>query len=60
MDLETTLARVKELTQQREAIDEELMAIFQGQAPKTRKRQQCSLCHQEGHSARTCPTKPQE
>lgn len=60
MDLDATLARVKELTAQREAIDTELRSLFSGEAPKPRKPQQCSVCHQEGHSARTCPTKTQE
>jgi hypothetical protein len=53
MDIE----RMKELIAQREAIDAELISIVGG-TPKERKTIRCSLCSQEGHTARTCPTKP--
>lgn len=55
MDLEATLARVKVLTAQREAIDKELAAIFGGQAP-SRKPPTCGKCGQEGHRSTQCPT----
>jgi len=56
MDIE----RMKELIAQREHIDEELTAIVTGNsAPKERKAIRCSVCSQEGHTARTCPNKTQ-
>jgi hypothetical protein len=59
MNIETQIARVKELISQREAIDAELSAML-GIEPKARKIQRCSICNGEGHSARTCPQKPPE
>ena len=53
MDLDTT--KIKELIEQRERIDEELRTLISG--GKQRAPQKCSLCQQEGHSARTCPQK---
>jgi hypothetical protein len=54
MDIDTQIARVKDLIAKREAIDAELATVF-GMAPKTRKPLRCSVCNEEGHSARTCP-----
>jgi hypothetical protein len=54
LDIDTQIARVKDLVARREKIDIELSAIF-GVAPKIRKPQRCSICNEEGHSARTCP-----
>jgi hypothetical protein len=51
--VEAKLARLKELINQREAIDSELGQIL-GIEKKERKAQVCSKCGQEGHSARTC------
>lgn len=51
--MDTTKAR--ELLNQRDAIDRELAELFTGSAPK--KPITCGHCKQEGHSARTCPTK---
>jgi len=65
--------RIKELLEDREKkqgeiatlqselgdIDDEL-AELTGQTPetnRTRAAQKCSLCQQEGHTKRTCPTK---
>ena len=56
MDYDIT--RAKELIERREQIDEELAAIFA--TGKSRKPQKCSSCGEEGHSARTCPTKKSE
>jgi len=54
MELDTQ--RIRELLDSRDKIDEELQGIFTGsKEPKTRR---CSICNTEGHSARTCPTKP--
>ena len=60
MELDGTIARVKQLIAQREAIDNELAAIFAGALPPRRKAPVCSLCGQEGHRATTCPNKPEE
>jgi hypothetical protein len=57
-NIETQIARVKELIGKREEIDAELSAIF-GIEPKSRKPQRCSFCNGEGHSARTCPQRPE-
>ena len=49
------IQRMKELIVQRERIDEELTAIVTDNvAPKERKAIRCSVCSQEGHTARTC------
>lgn len=52
--------RIKELIAKREEIDRELVLIVSGgssQAATTtnRKTASCGLCHEEGHTARTCP-----
>jgi len=54
LDIDTQIARVKDLIAKREEIDAELSTIF-GVTPKVRKPQRCSICNEEGHSARTCP-----
>jgi Zinc knuckle len=56
MDIDTQIARVKELISERERIDAELSAML-GVMPKGKKSQRCSICNEEGHSARTCPQK---
>jgi hypothetical protein len=59
MNIDTQIARVKELIAKREEIDAELAGMF-GIEPKAKKPQRCSICNGEGHSARTCPQKPAE
>jgi Zinc knuckle len=59
MDIDTRIARVKELIAKREEINAELSAML-GVVPKGKKSQRCSICNEEGHSARTCPQKPTE
>jgi hypothetical protein len=54
LDIDTQIARVKDLIAKREEIDAELLSIL-GVTPKVRKSQRCSVCNEEGHSARTCP-----
>ena len=60
MELDDTIARVKQLIAQRENIDAELATIFAGTAPPTRRPTTCGVCGKEGHTARTCPDKTQE
>jgi Zinc knuckle len=59
MDIDTQIARVKDLIAKREEIDAELSGML-GIAPKVRKYQRCSICNDEGHTARSCPQKPAE
>jgi len=59
MNIDTQIARVKELIAKREEIDAELASML-GIEPKARKSQRCSICNGEGHTARTCPQKPSE
>ena len=59
MDFDATLARIKDLIAQREDIDNQLRSLFSGEAPKTRKPQQCSKCGSTSHNARNCD-QPQE
>jgi Zinc knuckle len=59
MDIDTQIPRVKELSAKREEIDAELSAIL-GVVQKGKKSQRCSICNEEGHSARTCPQKATE
>jgi hypothetical protein len=47
--------QLRALLDKRDAIDKEIAEIVNGAS--TRKPQKCSNCQQEGHSARTCPTK---
>ena len=53
MDIDTF--RIRELLDKRDAIDQELAALFAGSASK--KPIVCGLCKEPGHTARTCPTK---
>jgi hypothetical protein len=59
MNIDTQIARVKELIAKREQIDAELASML-GVEPKSKKPQRCSTCNEEGHSARTCPQKTKE
>jgi hypothetical protein len=58
LTLDDKIARAKELISKREDIDAELQQLLTGTAVK--RSQKCSVCQQEGHTARTCPTKPTE
>lgn len=53
MDLDEKLARVKELTSQREQIDAELASIFSG-TTTVRKQGVCGRCGKPGHRQTTC------
>lgn len=54
MDIEASIARVRELAVQREAIDKELAAIFSGQGVTKRAPPTCSKCNEVGHRASQC------
>ena len=58
-EIDTRIARAKELIAKREEIDAESPVLL-GVEPKAKKAQRCSICNGEGHSARTCPQKPAE
>lgn len=51
------ITRAKELIAQREAIDAELGALFNGSETGPRRTVTCSVCGSEGHTARKCPNK---
>jgi hypothetical protein len=59
MEIDTQIARVKDLIAKREEIDAELAGML-GIVPKARKTMRCSACNEEGHTARTCPQKAAE
>ena len=59
MNIDTPIARVKELITKREEIDADLSSMLRLE-PKSKKPQRCSICNEEGHSARTCPQKAGE
>jgi len=57
--------RIRQLLDQRDAIDRELTQLITGNAaPANKKAVRCSSCGEEGHTARNCPSKtappPQE
>ena len=56
MDLDATMTRIRELVQEREEIDAELLSVLNTTAreSKERKQQTCSKCGKAGHTARTC------
>ena len=56
--MDAKLTRIKELIEQKEAIDTELENLIAGAPVRTRQPRTCKNCGQEGHTARTCPTKP--
>ncbi|MBR0960897.1 hypothetical protein [Bradyrhizobium japonicum] len=53
MDIDTQITRVKDLIAKREAIDAELSSLL-GVTPRVRKTLRCSICNEEGHTARSC------
>jgi len=59
MEIDSKIARVKELIAKREEIDTELGELLGGTI-RERRTQKCSTCGEPGHRARTCPSKPAE
>jgi len=53
MELDTQ--RIRELLDRRDEIDQELAAVFAGATIK--KTITCGNCHEQGHTARKCPSK---
>lgn len=57
MELDSKIARVKELIAKREELDTELNELLGGTA-RERRVPKCSTCNEPGHRASTCPSKP--
>jgi hypothetical protein len=49
-------AKIRELLDKRDEIDNQLMSMFNGNG-KERKKQSCSKCGSDQHNARSCPEK---
>jgi hypothetical protein len=58
MNLDDKIIRAKELIKIKEDAETELSQLLSGTIAK--RVQRCSICNAEGHSARTCPSKPAE
>jgi hypothetical protein len=59
VDIDTKIARVKELIAKREELDAELQELLGGSV-KERRAPKCSTCGEPGHRASTCPSKQTE
>jgi Zinc knuckle len=60
MEIDSKIARVKELIAKREELDAELSELLNGAVVRERRVVGCSICGEPGHRATTCPTKPSE
>jgi hypothetical protein len=59
MEIDSKIARVKELIAKREELDVEISELLNG-AARERRTLKCSICGEPGHRATTCPSKPAE
>ncbi len=59
MEIDSKIARVKELIAKREELDAELSELLGG-AARERRTPRCSTCGEPGHRASTCQAKPAE
>ena len=57
MEINTKIARVKELIAKREQLDAELSELLGGVA-RERRIPKCSNCGEPGHRVSTCPSNP--
>lgn len=55
--MDERLSRIRNLIGEIEDRENELNGLMAGGTVKTRKQQECSICHSHEHSARTCPQK---
>ena len=46
--------KLRDLLDQRDAIDRQIVEVVGGKEVKERKPQSCGKCGEQGHSARTC------
>lgn len=58
--MDAKLQRIKELITEKERIDGELESLLGGGPLKLSRSRVCSVCNEEGHTARSCPTKGAE
>jgi hypothetical protein len=56
--VDAKLSRIKDLITEKERIDAELESLLGGAPQKGSRTRVCSICNEEGHTARSCPTKP--
>jgi len=57
MNINSQIARVKELIAQREEIDRQLADLFGG-VPSPKRAVRCTVCGEMGHNAKTCARPP--
>lgn len=58
--MDAKLLRIKELIELKERTDSELETLLGGAPLKVSRARACSICNEEGHTARSCPTKSGE
>jgi hypothetical protein len=59
VEIDSKIARVKDLIAKREEIDMELGELLGGSV-RERRSPRCSVCGEPGHRASTCTSKPAE
>lgn len=58
--MDAKLQRIKELIELKERTDQELEGLLGGGPFRASRSRACSICNEEGHTARACPTKAVE